>query len=35
VNSSLWFAGFRAGTRRTISRAVTCLVLGPQVNPAP
>jgi len=32
VNSGLWFAGLMSGTRRTISRAVTCLALALDVN---
>jgi len=31
VNSSLWCCGFMSFTRRTISRAVTCLTLGREV----
>ena len=34
MNSGLWFAGLTSGTRRTISRAVTCLPLALDVNAA-
>ena len=32
MNSGFWFAGLTSGTRRTISRAVTCLALALDVN---